>query len=85
MLGLFKLLMLLFWWLVVANLLMPLVWPFRAWVNLAGAAMLGLHLLEILAFKGRLLGRSHPGLDRLQILLLGIFHIQSLPPPLPRR
>lgn len=85
MLGLFKLLMVLFWWLVVANLLMPMVWPFRAWINLAGAVMLVLHILEMMAFKGRLRDRTHPGLDRLQILLLGIFHVQSLPAPQPRR
>nr|WP_256577696.1 MULTISPECIES: DUF1145 domain-containing protein [unclassified Pseudomonas] len=70
---------------VVANLLMPLVWPFHAWVNLAGATMLGLHLVEMLAFNRSLCSRSHPGLDRMQILLLGVFHVQSLPPPLPGR
>ena len=53
----------------------------NALINLAGATLLGLHMLEVLMFNGRLRGRSHRWFDRLQILLVGIFHIQSIPAP----
>ncbi|MFF7708315.1 DUF1145 domain-containing protein [Pseudomonas sp. NPDC007930] len=85
LLGFFKALMLLFWWVVLVNLFMPMVWPFRAWVNLAGAAMLALHVLELFAFNRRLRERSHKFIDRVQILLLGAFHLQSIPAPAKRR
>lgn len=81
LLGVFKVLMLVFWWVVLVNVFMPMVWPFRAWVNLAGLAMLALHVLELFAFNRRLRDRSHKLIDRVQILLLGIFHIQSIPAP----
>jgi putative membrane protein len=83
-LGVAKVLMLLFWWLVVLNLLSPFPKPFSAWINLAGGGLLLLHVLEMILFRGRLRPRSHRLLDRLQILLLGIFHIQSLPPTVKR-
>lgn len=78
-LGAAKALTLLFWWLVILNLLSPFPKPFSAWMNLAGACLLLLHLLEMLAFMGRLRPRSHRWLDRAQILILGVFHVQSLP------
>ncbi|MBD1554214.1 DUF1145 domain-containing protein [Pseudomonas typographi] len=84
LLGVFKVLMLVFWWVVLVNLFMPMVWPFRAWVNLAGAAMLVLHVLELFAFNGHLRDRSHRNIDRMQVLLLGVFHIQSVPAPISR-
>jgi len=39
----------------------------------------------MLAFNGSLRGRSHRAFDRLQILLTGIFHVMSIPRPLPQR
>ena len=81
LLGLFKVLTVLFWWVVLANLLMPAEKPFHQLINLAGVALLGLHLLEVLFYNGRLRERSHRCFDRLQILLVGIFHILSIPAP----
>lgn len=81
LLGLFKILTVLFWWVVLANLLMPTEKPFNRLIDLAGAALLGLHLLEVLFYNGRLRERSHRWFDRLQILLVGIFHILSIPAP----
>ncbi|MGE8410118.1 MAG: DUF1145 domain-containing protein [Pseudomonas sp.] len=81
-LGLFKALTVLFWWVVLANLSMPAEKPFHQLINLAGLALLSLHLLEVLIFNACLRERSHRWLDRLQILLVGIFHILSIPAPL---
>ena len=50
-------------------------------VNLAGSLLLLTHLLELVLFNGSLKGRAHPWRDRLQILLVGIFHLQTLPAP----
>jgi len=81
LLGLFKALTVLFWWVVLMNLSMPAEKPFHQLINLTGAALLGLHLLEVLFYNGRLRERSHRWFDRLQILLVGIFHILSIPAP----
>ena len=77
-----KCLTLVFWWVVLLNLFMPMLKPFHALINLAGATLLAVHLLEAIGYGKCLRGRSHPGFDRLQILLVGIFHIQSVPQPL---
>ena len=77
--GLGKVLTLLFWLVVLINLAKPLVNPFHLLVNLAGSLLLLTHLLELLLFNGSLKGRPHPWRDRLQILLVGIFHLSTLP------
>ena len=79
--GLGKFLTLLFWLVVVVNLLNPLIKPFHLLVNLAGSLLLLTHLLELVLFNGSLKGRVHPWRDRLQILLVGIFHLQTVPAP----
>ncbi|MNY66943.1 hypothetical protein D3C86_2044440 [compost metagenome] len=66
---------------VLVNLLIPQEFPFNRLINLVGATLLGLHVLEVLFFNGRLRGRSHRWFDRLQILLVGIFHVLSIPAP----
>ncbi|KAF1032321.1 MAG: hypothetical protein GAK37_00532 [Pseudomonas sp.] len=76
--GLGKLLTLLFWVVVVVNLFIPLTNPFHLLVNLAGSLLFLTHLLELLLFNGSLKHRPHPWLDRLQILLVGMFHVRSL-------
>jgi len=76
--GIAKALTLVFWWLVVLNLLSPFPKPFSAWVTLAGAFLLMLHSVEMLIFNRRLRSRSHRWLDRTQILLLGVFHLHSV-------
>ena len=81
LLGLGKALTVVFWWVVLVNLLIPQEFPFNRLISLAGAALLGLHLLEVLFFNGSLRGRSHRWFDRLQILLVGIFHVLSIPAP----
>ena len=40
-------------------------------------------LLELLLFNGSLKERPHPWRDRLHILLVGIFHLQTLPAAAP--
>lgn len=80
-LGLCKALTVVFWWVALVNLLIPAEKPFHQLINLAAASLLGLHFLEVLFFNGRLRERSHRWFDRLQILLVGIFHILSIPAP----
>lgn len=82
MLGLGKALMVLFWWVLLVNLAMPQPAPFSLLINALGVALLAVHLLEIALFNAALRGRSHPGFDRVQILLTGIFHVMSIPRPL---
>lgn len=79
--GLGKALTVVFWWVVLVNLLIPADRPFHLLINAAGTGLLALHVLEVLFFNGSLRGRSHRWFDRLQILLVGIFHIQSMRRP----
>lgn len=76
--GLGKLLTLLFWAVVLTNLLKPLINPFDLLINLAGCLLALTHLLELMLFNGSLRGRPHPWRDRLYILLFGMFHVQTL-------
>lgn len=68
-----------FWLLALANLFVPLgeawFWPF----NLVAAAVLLAHVGEVLLFRQRLQGRPQPWLERAQVLLFGVLHIQGLP------
>lgn len=77
--GLGRLLTLLFWLVVLVNLIMPFVHPLHLLVNLAGALLLAVHVLELLLFRANLRGQPSPGRDRLRVLLFGIFHLQTLP------
>ncbi|MCS3836666.1 putative membrane protein [Pseudomonas sp. JAI111] len=79
--GLGKLLTLLFWLVVLVNLLTPFVNPLHLLVNMAGSLLAGLHLLEAVFCFRSLRGRAHPWGDRLQILFFGVFHLQTLPAP----
>ncbi|WP_339529057.1 DUF1145 domain-containing protein [Pseudomonas mucidolens] len=79
--GLGKFLTLLFWVVVIVNLVRPLINPFHLLVNLVGSLLLLTHLLALLLFNASLKHRAHPWRDRLQILLVGMFHVQSLPAP----
>ncbi|AZL67330.1 MULTISPECIES: DUF1145 domain-containing protein [Pseudomonas] len=80
-LGLGKVLTVLFWWVVLFNLFMPQPLPLNLLINAAGIVLLSLHVLEVLFFNASLRGRSHRWFDRLQILLTGIFHVMSIPKP----
>jgi len=77
--GLGKLLTLLFWLVVLVNLLMPFVFPLHPLVNLAGGLLLFIHLLEVLLCHRSLKGRAHPWRDRLKIVFFGVFHLQTIP------
>ncbi|MBT2339570.1 MULTISPECIES: DUF1145 domain-containing protein [Pseudomonas] len=77
--GLGRLLTVVFWLVVLVNLIMPFVHPLHLLVNLAGALLLVVHLLELLLFRAPLRGRPAPGRDRLKVLLFGIFHLQTVP------
>ena len=79
--GLGKFLTLLFWVVVVVNLITPLINPFHLLVNLAGSLLLLTHVLELLLFNGSVKARAHPWRDRLQILLVGMFHVRGLSAP----
>ncbi|NWC11645.1 DUF1145 domain-containing protein [Pseudomonas agarici] len=79
--GLGKVMMLLFWLVLLSNLAHPLVSPFGLGVNLVGSLLLLTHLLEILLFNGDLQGRRQPWRDRAQILAFGMFHLQILLSP----
>lgn len=79
--GLGKLLTLLFWAVVLVNLMTPFVYPLHLPVTLAGGALAVLHLLEAVFCFRSLRGRAHPWRDRLKIVLFGVFHLQTLPAP----
>ncbi|MBT2295538.1 DUF1145 domain-containing protein [Pseudomonas fluorescens] len=74
-----RLLTLLFWLVVLVNLVMPFVHPLHLLVNLGAAMLLAIHLLELVLFRASLRGRPASGSDRLRVLLFGIFHLQTLP------
>lgn len=77
--GLGRLLTLFFWLVVLVNLIMPFVHPLHWLVNLGGALLLAVHLLELVLFRSLFRGRPAAGRDRLRVLLFGIFHLQTLP------
>jgi putative membrane protein len=79
--GLGKLLTLLFWLVVLVNLLTPFIHPLHLLVNLAGSVLAILHLLEALLSYRSLRGRAHPWRDRLKIVIFGVFHLQTIPAP----
>jgi putative membrane protein len=75
--GLGKILTLGFWMVVLVNQAVELPIPFEMLIKLGGSLLLLTHVMELFLFNGSLRGRSHPWLDRLQILIFGIFHLQS--------
>lgn len=79
--GLGKLLTLLFWLVVLVNLLIPFVHPLHFLLNAAGGVLAVLHLLEAMFCHRSLKGRAHPWLDRLKVLFFGVFHLQTIPAP----
>lgn len=75
--GLGKILTLGFWAVVLVNQVAVLPIPFDMLIKLAGCLLALTHVMELFLFNGSLRGRSHPWRDRLQILIFGIFHLQS--------
>ncbi|MVV51966.1 DUF1145 domain-containing protein [Pseudomonas sp. PB120] len=76
-----KLLTLVFWLVVLTNLLIPFVHPLHFLLNVAGSLLAALHLLEVVFCNRSLKGRAHPWLDRLKIVFFGVFHLQTIPAP----
>lgn len=70
-----------FWLAVLANLSAPFAAPFAQLLNLAGAVVFGLHLLQLWLCHGRLLASAQPTRDRLLLLLFGAFYLDALPAP----
>jgi putative membrane protein len=79
--GLGKVLTLGFWAVVLVNQAVVLPIPFGILITLAGSLLLLTHLMELLIFNDSLRGRSRPWSDRFQILIFGIFHLQSFGRP----
>lgn len=77
--GLGKVVALLFWLVVIANVVSPFSQPFDMLLNGAGILLILVHLFEIMLFNSLLRGRSSPWMDRLQLLLFGVFHLLSIP------
>ncbi|MFI8744452.1 DUF1145 domain-containing protein [Pseudomonas sp. NPDC077186] len=67
-----------FWLVALLNLFYPFAAPLDGWVNWTALALLLAHAFELLLFRARLHGR--PGLwrQRLQVLLFGLLHLQTL-------
>ncbi len=77
--GLGKLLATLFWCVVVANLISPYAQPFAQLLTLAGLAVLGLHLAELVLFNSMLRAQPRVAVERAKVLAFGMFHLWSLP------
>ncbi|GLZ87863.1 hypothetical protein Pres01_39140 [Metapseudomonas resinovorans] len=77
--GLGKVVALLFWLVVIANVASPFTKPFDMLLNGAGILLIVVHLFEIMLFNSLLRGRANPWLDRLQLLLFGVFHLLTIP------
>lgn len=79
-LWLVKLLTLLFWALVLTNQWVGFTQPFALLLQVAGVVVLLAHVFELWWFKSRLQNRPKPWLDRLQVMLFGVFHLYDLAP-----
>lgn len=75
-----KVLTLLFWLLVLVNLFAGFAKPVGLLLQATGALVLVAHALELLLFKSRLQHRPKPWLDRLQVMVFGMFHLYGLAP-----
>ncbi len=70
-----KALALLFWGAVLVNLSEPFAQPFAGLLQLAGALLVGFHLLQLVLFGACLRGAPRLWLARLQVLLFGAFQL----------
>lgn len=67
-----------FWLVALLNLLYPFGEPLQGWLLAGGGIMLLVHVGELLLFNRRLAARPLPWLERVQVLLFGVLHLQSL-------
>ncbi|MNZ37461.1 hypothetical protein D3C78_549070 [compost metagenome] len=74
-----RLLAVLFWLAVLGNLIAPFAAPFALLLNLAGAGMLLLHVLQLGLCRDRLKASPRPTGDRLLLLVFGAFYLDALP------
>ncbi|SEJ86727.1 putative membrane protein [Pseudomonas linyingensis] len=74
-----RLLAVLFWLAVLGNLIAPFAAPFALLLNLAGAGMLLLHVLQLGLCRDRLKASTRPTRDRLLLLVFGAFFLDALP------
>lgn len=74
-----KALTLVFWGVVLANLLQPFTQPFALLINVAGVVILLIHLLELWFFRKRITAGEKPIWARLQVILFGVFQLFGLP------
>lgn len=68
-----------FWLAVLGNLIAPFAAPFALLLNLAGAGVLLLHVLQLGLCHDRLKASPRPTRDRLLLLLFGAFYLDALP------
>ena len=76
-----KVLMLLFWLLVVANLVQPFYHPFTTLLQVAGVLVVVLHSAQLVFYRRRLAQVAMPLWARLQTLVFGIFYVYPLAAP----
>lgn len=76
-----KVLTLAFWLVVLVSLAVELPNPFDVLLKLVGSLLLLMHVLELGFFNNDLRGRAHPVRDALQVMLFGMFHLQSFSRP----
>ncbi|WP_417660231.1 DUF1145 domain-containing protein [Pseudomonas sp.] len=76
--GVGALLTLLFWAVVLGNLVAPFAQPFSMLLNIAGALVAAAHVVELWYFKLALQQSSTPWLCRAKVLVLGVFHAFTL-------
>lgn len=74
-----RLLAVLFWLAVLGNLIAPFAAPFALLLNLAGAGVLLLHVLQLGLCQGQIKASPRATRDSLLLLLFGAFYLESLP------
>lgn len=70
-----------FWLLIITSLTITMPHPFGLMFKLAGGLLLLTHIIELIGYHASLRGRPHPWRDRLQILLFGLFHLNTFKRP----
>lgn len=77
-LGVGAVLTLLFWCVVIGNLIQPLAQPFTLLINLAGVLVLSAHVIELGYFNAIIQQRGNALVDRAKVLVFGVFYGYAL-------
>ncbi len=72
----------LFWLSLLGALSGALAKPFDQLLSLLALVLILIHGVELWLFGGAFSGRANPWLDRLQVLLFGVFHLALIKPEL---